>query len=174
MLSLYNFSHTRKKAFSITAAKRISLVIRLLILASVIAFTAIAAVTVFTIVSMGILPAKYFSLVVAGVVVLAAVGFLMFFISKKHKVPAIITSIILLVISGFMCLGLSYLFTTRGFFSQTKAREFYIEKYSVVVLKESGFNKLEDLNGKTCASYIRPLAISRKPSNSPRTSKTPT
>lgn len=154
MLSLYNFSHTKKKAFSITASRRISLAVRLLILASAIIFAAISAVTIFTLVSMGILPAKYFSIVVAGVVVLTAVGFLMFFVSKKHKVPAIIVSVILLIISGFLCLGLSYLFTTRGFFSQTKAREYYIEKYSVVVLKEDNFNTIQDLNGKTCASYF--------------------
>ncbi len=154
MINLYNFGHTRKKNFNISEAKRISFAMRILILVSALVFTAVAAAIVFTIVSMGILPAKYFVAVVVGVVVFSVVGFLMFFMSKKHKVVATTVSVLLLIISGFMCLGLSYLFTTKDFFSQTKAREFYIEKYSVVVTKDSTFESIEDLNGKTCASYI--------------------
>ncbi len=103
---------------------------------------------------MGILPAKYFAIVVAGVVLFSAVGFLMFFISKKHKVSAIIVSVTLLIISGFMCLGLSYLFSTKDFFNQTKAREYYTVKYSVLVHKDSEYQELSELNDKRYASYV--------------------
>ncbi len=121
---------------------------------SAFVFFVTAIILVVMIISMSVLPAKYFAAVVAGLVVFSVIGFTMSFVAKKHKAIAVIVSIIMLILTGFMCLGLSYIFTTRNFFSQTKAREFYIEKYSVVVAKDSAFETLEDLNGKRCASYI--------------------
>ena len=103
---------------------------------------------------MSILPFKYLIIVIVLIVVFIALGVLMFFISKKHKIPAIIYGVFMLIISGFICLGLGYLIQTRSFFGQTKAREYYVIKYSVLVHKDSEYQNLTDLNGKRYASYI--------------------
>lgn len=151
MINLYNFGHVAKKGFTL---KKVSTAIRILSLVSAGLFLTSAAFMIVMILTMGILPLKYLIALGVGCLVLFAIGIVMFFVSKKHKTPAIITSILLIIISALMCLGLGYLSKTKSFFGQTQAKEYYTENYSVVVLADASYANIHDLAGKTCASYF--------------------
>lgn len=151
MINLYNFGHVKKKSFRL---RRVSIAVRVFSLISTLIFLVVSALALIFLFMMSILPVKYITAVVAVVAVLLAIGIIMFFVSKKHKAPAIIVGILLLIVSGFVCLGLGYLIKTRDFFSQTKAREYYVLRYSVFVLDESEYQTIGELSAKKHASYI--------------------
>lgn len=151
MINLYNFGHVAKKSFTL---KRASVAARIFSVASTVLFTIVSAAALIFLYIMGVLPLKYIASITVVLIALAAIGVLMFFISRKHKIPAVIYGVVMVILSVFICLGLGYLIKTRDFFGKTKAREYYVVSYSVLVLNDSSYQTLEDLNNKKNASYI--------------------
>ena len=155
MINLYNFGHVTKKSFRL---KRASMAVRAFnVISTGIYFTVSVAAVALLLVT-GILPLKYLTILAAVLIVLLALGVAMFFTTKGHKIPAIVVGIFLLIVSAIICLGMGYIIKTRGFFNLTKAREYYVTKYSVLVLEDSEYQTLADLNGKKDASYIDTVA----------------
>ena len=69
---------------------------------------------------------------------------------KTHKAPRILFGILAIMLTAIYILGANYFGKTIGFLQNiTTALEYETQEYSVLVLKESGFGKIEDLKDKT-------------------------
>ena len=151
MINIYNFGHNREKKFGLKKG-RLGVNI-FLIVAIVICVLAVSTLFVY-LVNMGILPFKYVIICLAASLIVAIVSVLMLWLSKKHRITTTLYGIFLIIVSAAICFGLVYLIQTRNFFSQTKAREFYVINYSIYVHQDSEFQELQDLNDKRLATYI--------------------
>ena len=118
----------------------------------------IYVVTLATIIALGylitrlnILPNKYYIPIIILLVIWAVI---LFFIGVKSKKKVLnIIAVILMVISiGINCFGSYYVYNTNRLFSSISEA---VEKkvYYVVVKKNSTYNKLTDLDGKTMALF---------------------
>lgn len=83
------------------------------------------------------------------IVLLVCVLFVIKILSKKSKlVTKIIVSIIAIIFSTIYLIGLKYINTTITFVSNMTSINYETQNYSVLVLKDSSYNNIEDLKNK--------------------------
>lgn len=70
--------------------------------------------------------------------------------SNKSRVVIMFLSILLVISLG---IGFHYLDNTTSFMNKIQSKEYQIEEYYVLVLKESNYQTLSDLKDKTLATY---------------------
>ncbi len=111
------------------------------------------------VVSINLLPNMY---LVPALVVLAviAVGFSITMVHRKVK-PAIKVPFFMLsiIFSAVYIFGITYLDKTFDFFNSLKGQDYITESYFVVVEKDSEYQEIHDLRGKTIATYNENLDI---------------
>lgn len=100
----------------------------------------------YNIFKLNIIPNKY---LIGGSLVLFVISgvFLYFLFAKKKKVLKVISAIFLVLFSCGFVFGTKYLANTYSFLKNTKV-DYDILTYSVVVLKESSYDELADLQNK--------------------------
>lgn len=100
-----------------------------------------------------VLPINYFIKILFGVLIL---DFILVFllikknIKKKIKKAASVFSIIFILI---MLVASFYLYKTLGFFGSIDDGKYKIENYSVIVLKDSKYKKINSIKGVTVGAY---------------------
>lgn len=154
---MMRFWKRQKKENGLKISKRTTIIIRIFSAVCTATFLVVSVLILESLLSMGILPLKYMWIVIATLTILLIIGILMFFLSKNHKILAVVFGIIHIATSGVICWGYSYLYDTREFFSQTGAKDHYVINYSVFVMKDSEYQSIDDLDGKRDASYIDTL-----------------
>lgn len=106
-----------------------------------------------TILSLGVLPKSYIATFI-GIFALILLIFGFFTLSKKlHKIAKIICIIFEVILSAIFIIGLFFINETTGFLSGILANNYQIEEYYVIVKKDSKFEKVEDLNDHSIATY---------------------
>jgi LCP family protein required for cell wall assembly len=108
-----------------------------------------------------ILPSKY--LLIFLFVVILVVGLILIFtlnskIKSKIKISFDIFSLLLISI---MTIGLNYGFKTLGFLDNLNAESYKTESYSVIVLKNSNYSKIDNLKNKD-VGYMKTMDNSDK------------
>lgn len=105
------------------------------------------------VVGINLLPNTYLlpALAILGVI---AIGFSVLMIHRRVK-PAIKIPFFLLsiIFSAVYIFGISYLDKTFDFFDSLKGQDYLTESYYVVVEKDSDYQEIHDLRGKTIATY---------------------
>lgn len=100
-----------------------------------------------------ILPFKY---VLIGALVYLPIVLLfgVFLLKKNIKIKVkIVINIFCLILSAFFGFGLYYLNNTLHFMNKIQADEYQTDEYYVLVLDDSSYKSLNDLNGKTLGFY---------------------
>lgn len=97
-------------------------------------------------IKLNIIPTKYLIIGLIGLLMISGILFY-FLLSKKIKISKIISAILILLIASDFVFGTKYVSNTYRFFENTKVN-YDVLTYSVLVLKESNYNNIEDLNGK--------------------------
>ena len=124
-----------------------------IILSVLISIICLFSLTVFSyaLFKLNIVPTKY--LVLGYIILILLIGFLFYLIFSKKNIVIKIISVILIGIlsSGFNFISI-YLSNTNEFFESTH-KSYDTLNYSVVVLKNSNYNKIENLTDKNIA-YI--------------------
>ena len=129
--------------------KRINLV-------SKIIFVLYALISIFLlglVLSLKVLPSKYL-LILIPIYLLFTVG--SGFIVFKDKFKSwlkIVMDVIYVILIGIMSFGLYYLNTTLNFMDKIKSKDYQIEEYYVIVLKDSKYETIKDLNNDLLAIY---------------------
>lgn len=96
-----------------------------------------------------VLPMKYL-LIVLGIYLLVVLGSVAILLIPKIKIKLkIVVEILSTIIIIFVSFISFYLYKTMDFMGNIKAKDYQIENYYVVVLKDSKYETLEDLKSKT-------------------------
>ena len=103
----------------------------------------IVIITIVSVLKLNILPNKYLILFISGETLLFLLSLLQLFKNKILKVIGILISIITIILS---IIGLKYSNETLNFFKNGFSNNMEIKKYNILVLKNSNYEKLEDLN----------------------------
>ena len=135
-------------------AKKTPLSIRIALAFCVVLFLTVTIYILKILLDMQILPTKYLAIIIVVLLSLVAIGVLLFFFSKRHIIPAIVASILYTLLSVAIIFGAGYLTRTQTFFKNTTARDYYVANYSVLVLNDAPYRRLEDVDGKRIATYI--------------------
>ena len=107
----------------------------------------------FIIYKVNILPNKYLYLVLGGIVFINLL-FDMFLMRKKAKKGLrIFFSFLTIVVIGIMCFIAHYILNTLGFLAKIGPKDYKTETYSVIVLKDSKYNKLKNLKDLDIGYY---------------------
>lgn len=124
----------------------IGIILSILLLAS-------SAVLGAMVVAINFLPNIYL-LPALAILAIIAIGFSVLMIRRKVK-PAIKTPFFLLslIFSAVYIFGIAYLDKTFDFFDSLKGQDYLTESYYVVVKKDSDYQEIHDLRGKTIATY---------------------
>lgn len=111
------------------------------------------------VVSINLLPNMYLVPTLA-VLAVIAVGFSITMVHRKVK-PAIKVPFFMLsiIFSAVYIFGITYLDKTFDFFNSLKGQDYITESYFVVVEKDSEYQEIHDLRGKTIATYNENLDI---------------
>lgn len=133
--------------------KKFNLIFDIIIML-VMAFFAIAVV-MFSVVliKLNIIPWKYI-LVLFLVLLLFLIALLVCVIKSKGYILKTIIMVLLVIISSGLLYGRTYLDKTYQFIGSLQTEEYNTLTYSVIVLKSSEFEKLEDLSGKK-VTYLK-------------------
>ncbi len=100
-----------------------------------------------------ILPNKYY-LVLLGTLIFINLLFSFFLMRKRaNKKIRIFFSILTVIVMGVMIFASYYVLNTLGFLSKIKAVDYKLENYSVIVLKNSKYNKIQDIENLEVGYY---------------------
>lgn len=94
---------------------------------------------------LNILPLKYLTIIFGFILLILLIFNILLTRRKKKKTGIYIFTVILIIIFGFV---FKYLLDTVGFFNGFGKKNYKEEVYSVIVLKESHYNELDDLQNK--------------------------
>ena len=100
---------------------------------------------------LNVIPKKYL-IPICVFVLLMVIACIMLLFKSKNKIIKIILSIVLILISALFIYTTNYFKNTYKFLSNTQVK-YDTLTYSVIVLKDSNYNKVEDLNDKK-VSYL--------------------
>lgn len=98
-----------------------------------------------------ILPLEYFYVFV-GLLVLISIVNASLILTKKNSKKRVIGSLLTILYIIILILGIVYLLNTIGFLKRLGFSNYKTENYSVLVLKETGIDDLNDLKGKMVGS----------------------
>lgn len=107
-----------------------------------------------------ILPTKYF-LIMIGFLLFVNVLCDAFLLRKKNKTLRVIFSFVAIIIMVLMGFISYYIINTLGFLKTIKHTNYKIENYSVVVLSNSNYEKITDLNGIDLGYYSNSTGTSK-------------
>ena len=125
--------------------KRLSILIYLILLI-------ISVVTIGTVISLNILPIKYLiSIIGIYILVLVIIGLLVF--KVKNNIIKVLFTIISIIIIILLSFTLYYINKTLNFVDSIGSKDYQLEEYYILVLKENNYNNLKDLNHKTLGIY---------------------
>lgn len=146
-----NAINKTKKKLNIDKRKLVSLIISLLLFATSVA-------TVITLGVVGILPFKYMIALALGLLVINVVFGIILLKNKKGKKLRLVVNILQSIVVIVEVVGLVYVLKTFSFMNKmTEGTDTKKENYSVIVLKDSNYNKLKDLKGKVVEYYSNEL-----------------
>ena len=103
----------------------------------------IVIITIISVLRLNILPTKYLILFITAETILFLLSLLQLFKNKILKVIGILISLITIILS---IIGLKYSNETLNFFKNGFNNNMEIKKYNILVLKNSNYEKLENLN----------------------------
>lgn len=118
-----------------------------------IVFILCLAIFLKALLGINVLPTKYVALVLGAVGVIALILLLLLFIPKVNKVVKIITCIFALIFTGASIFGILKINDTTNFFKNIAADNFEIENYYVLVLKDSKYSAIEDIQDKKMGTF---------------------
>lgn len=98
---------------------------------------------------LNLIPSKYYLLIVLIILIFNIINLLFSFKFKLKNVYKIIQLILSIIVSFVSLFGSFYLFKTINFMNNMGTDGYVTENYSVIVLKNSSFVKLEDLKSET-------------------------
>ncbi len=127
--------------------------INILSIISVTLLLLISFILIIILLQVPVIPSKY--MVLLFMIYIPIVGLLSLFlinkkIKKKIKICSIIMSTIITIFILFVCL---YLNRTIGFMNKIKSKDYQIEKYYAIVLKNSPVNSLKELENKNIGLF---------------------
>ena len=100
-------------------------------------------------------PIKYFTLMAAGLCVFDLLIISGLVKRKTKKVTKVFLSFFTIIVLGVMGFASYYILGTIGFFNSIKEVNYKKETYSVIVLKNSSYEKLKDVSGETLGYYSK-------------------
>ena len=98
-----------------------------------------------------ILPGEYF-IVLCILLVLIDVGFSLLILTRKGVKRRAVGSVLSIIYIIFLILAIIYELNTIGFLKKIGFTDYKTENYSVLVLKDSNYEEIEDLDGKSIGS----------------------
>lgn len=106
---------------------------------------------------LSVLPLKYLAIAIGALLLitlpLTFFTFKKFTSIKKTRISRIICTVVSIIFTGIFCIIFFYLSHTVGFMNSIRASEYQIDKYYVLVKKDSDFATLDDLDNHTIATY---------------------
>lgn len=140
-----------KKKLNIDKRKLVSLIISLI--------TVVVSITiVITMIVIGILPFKYIVALTLGLLLLNGILAFVLLKNKKGRKTRNVINVIQCLLSIIQIVVLIYVFKTYSFVNKmTEGTNTKKENYAVIVLKDSSFDKIEDLEGKVVEYYSNEL-----------------
>lgn len=115
-------------------------------------YTLIMIFLVYLIIKLDILPNNILIIILLGILIITIILNLIF-LKVKNRIVNIITFIIMLIISGLILYGSNYVNNTVSFIKKASYIKEEINKYYVVVLDDSNYKKIDDINNKN-VGYI--------------------
>lgn len=113
----------------------------------------VSAITGSIVLSMKIVPAKYIiPLGIVYILILIGIGFVIFQKKFKNWLKILMSVISIIFIAG-LSFGLYYLNSTLHFMNEIRSKDYQIEEYYVMVLNNSEYKKLKDLEDQTLGTY---------------------
>ncbi len=111
------------------------------------------------VVTINLLPNTYLIPALA-ILIVIAIGFSILMVHRKVK-PAIKVPFFILsaIFSAVYIFGIAYLDKTFDFFDSLKGQDYLTESYYVVVNKDSDYQEIHNLRGKTIATYNEEIDI---------------
>ena len=109
---------------------------------------------------MDILPLKYFILLTAILAILNITIDIFLFRKKTKKYKKRIASFFAIIFIALMIFLSSYLYKTIEFLSGIGVSDYKVENYSVIVLKDSKYKKINDIKGLKIGYYENTTGIS--------------
>ncbi len=108
----------------------------------------ITVIFIFSMKNSNILPLKYMVIISILISIFATV-LLVIFNTKKSKKAKIITGILLLLYTAVLSIAITYLFKLSIFLNDiTASSDYETKNFSVIVLKDSDYSELSDLDGE--------------------------
>lgn len=148
-----SLSHEQPTSKKITSTKIINLISKISL-----SLCILSAITILGILfCLSILPIKYLLILMAVLLLitipLAFFTFKKFTSIKKTRISRIICTVVSIIFTGIFCIIFFYLSHTLGFMDSIRASEYQIDKYYVLVKKDSDFATLDDLDNHAIATY---------------------
>lgn len=113
--------------------------------------TIISAVFMYTLFQFGIFPDKYVYMIVADIVALLLITFFLQFKSEGKRIRNITSKILAIVVSAALIFGCIEMNRGSSFIKGFAGANYETDALSVIVLRNSDYEELEDLNGKVIA-----------------------
>lgn len=141
---------TKKKIENTRVEKRRKLKI-FNILSTIFAIISLISLGIFSYVLLNtkVVPSKYLGIIYLSILVVYFIMYLIFFKKKCPKTLKIVTYVISFIISVIFIVGSFYLGGLNKFFNNIKLSEYDTISYSVIVLNDSEYNKISDLENKS-------------------------
>lgn len=118
-----------------------------------IAFLFSASMVCGALIFLSILPLRYFSIVLAATIVIAAVfGFFVFFKKFNHVIKAITAIVETIFVIAYIA-AFIFLITNVNLISSLQFDGYQTEEFYVVSLKDASFNSINSLDGHRIATY---------------------
>lgn len=119
-----------------------------------ILFSILLGVFIALIVYMDVLPTKYFSLVIGGLVVVGLILCLMLFIPKIKTKIKVFANIFAILFGAVFVFGIGKLYNTVDFLNKITDTKYQLENYYVVVLDNQTYDKITDLKNDNMGFFV--------------------
>ena len=107
---------------------------------------------------LNIIPTKYLTIIALPYGIILGIITIITLRKKNLKKLRILTILISLFISLLLATGLYYLNSTLKFMNQIQSKDYQLEEYYILVLKDSSYQTIFDIENQTIATYSNNIA----------------
>ena len=124
---------------------------KLYLISNIIAFVylIISIICVYIVSKFNILPTKYLIIITALLILMPVIVVIIQLKTKKKKKLKIFLNFFSFIMCGVLAIVSVYFYRTNQFLSAMQSSGYKIQNYSVMVLKEASYEKIDDIKGKT-------------------------
>ncbi len=124
---------------------------KLTILSRIVAsLLGVLSITAFTmLIMLNVLPIKYLKPIIYIYIPVFIALFILLWLKKVKKAIKITINVIAVILIGIFSFSIFYMYKTMNFMDKISAKEYQLEEYYVMTLKNSGYEELKDIDGKS-------------------------